>query len=151
MTEGERSISSLMDTWVSLRSVESNGERNRLLSLLKARGMNHSKQLREYRFTSAGIEMVPVYVGPEGVLTGTARVAQEARERASELARQNAVAVRRRNLEHRRMTVDRQIAELQAELENEEAEVLRMGEHDEGQANERAADRSIMGSLRGDV
>lgn len=151
MTKGERSISSLMDTWVSLRSVETNGERNRLLSLLKARGMNHSKQLREYRFTSEGIEMVPVYVGPEGVLTGTARVAQEARERASELARQNAVAVRRRSLEHRRMMVERQIAELQAELENEEAEVVRMGEHDEGQANERAADRSIMGSLRGDV
>lgn len=151
MTEGERSISSLMDTWVSLTGLEANGERNRVLSLIKARGMNHSKQLREYRLTDNGIEMVPVYVGPDGVLTGTARVAQEAREREAELARQDALAGRRRALEHRRVNVERQIAELQAELENEETEVQRLSEHDEGQANTRAAERSVMGTLRGNL
>ena len=151
MSENERNVSSLMDIWIGLTDVESNGERNRVLSLLKARGMNHSKQLREYRLTDQGIEMVPVYVGPEGVLTGTARVAQEARERAAEQAREDAVANRRRVLERRRLTVERQIAELQAELESEEAEVSRMGEQDELHASNRSADRSIMSTLRGDL
>lgn len=151
MSENERNVSSLMDIWIGLTDVESNGERNRVLSLLKARGMNHSKQLREYRLTDQGIEMVPVYVGPEGVLTGTARVAQEARERAAEQAREDAVANRRRVLERRRLTVERQIAELQAELESEEAEVSRMGEQDEMHASNRSADRSIMSTLRGDL
>jgi circadian clock protein KaiC len=151
MTEGERSISSLMDTWVSLTYLEANGERNRVLSLLKSRGMNHSKQLREYRLTDTGIEIVPVYVGPDGVLTGTARVAQEAREREEEARRQDALAGRRRALMQRRVSVERQIAELQAELENDEAEVDRLSAYDEGQATTRAADRTRMGSLRGDV
>ena len=95
--------------------------------------------------------MVPVYVGPEGVLTGTARVAQEAREREAERARQDAVASRRRVLERRRIAVERQIAELQAELDSEEAEVTRMGEQDEVHATNRDADRSIMSTLRGDL
>ena len=131
--------------------MESNGERNRVLSLLKARGMNHSKQLREYRLTDEGIEMAPIYVGPDGVLTGTARVAQEAREREAEQARLDAVASRRRVLERRRLTVERQIAELQAELESEEAEVTRMTEQDEVHATNRDANRSMMSTLRGDL
>jgi circadian clock protein KaiC len=151
MTDSERNVSSLMDIWIALSDVESNGERNRVLSLLKARGMNHSKQLREYRLTDEGIEMAPIYVGPEGVLTGTARVAQEAREREAEQARQDAVASRRRVLERRRLTVERQIAELQAELESEEAEVTRMSEQDEVHATNRNANRSMMSTLRGDL
>jgi len=151
MTDSERNVSSLMDIWIALSDVESNGERNRVLSLLKARGMNHSKQLREYRLTDEGIEMAPIYVGPEGVLTGTARVAQEAREREAEQARQDAVASRRRVLERRRLTVERQIAELQAELESEEAEVTRMSEQDEVHATNRDANRSMMSTLRGDL
>jgi circadian clock protein KaiC len=113
--------------------------------------MNHSKQLREYRLSDQGIDMVPVYVGPEGVLTGTARVAQEAREREAEQARQDAVATRRRVLQRRRITVERQIAELQAELESEEAEVSRIAEQDEVHATNRDADRSLMSTLRGDL
>jgi circadian clock protein KaiC len=151
MTDSERNVSSLMDIWIALSDVEANGERNRVLSLLKARGMNHSKQLREYRLTDQGIEMVPVYVGPEGVLTGTARVAQEAREREAEQARADAIASRRRVLLRRRLTVERQIAELQAELESEEAEVTRMSEQDEVHATNRDADRSMMSTLRGDM
>lgn len=151
MTDGERDVSSLMDIWIALTDLEANGERNRVLSLLKARGMSHSKQLREYRLTDHGIEMVPVYVGPDGVLTGTARVAQEAREREAEQARQDRVTARRRVLERRRVAVERQIAELQAELESEEAEVTRMGEQDEVDATNRHADRSLMSTLRGDL
>ena len=77
-------ISSITDTWLLLRDAEANGERNRIIYILKSRGTAHSNQLREFRFSSAGVELVPAYLGPEGVLTGSARVTQEAREHAAE-------------------------------------------------------------------
>jgi circadian clock protein KaiC len=79
----EAHISSLMDTWLMLRDIESDGERNRVLHILKSRGKKHSNQVREFLLTDRGIELVDVYVGPRGVLTGSARAAQEARERAA--------------------------------------------------------------------
>ena len=79
-------ISSLLDTWL-LRNVESNGERNRLLFVLKSRGSAHSNQVREFVLTDHGVELVDVYVGSAGVVTGSARTTQEARERDAELQR----------------------------------------------------------------
>ena len=69
-------ISSLVDTWLLLRNVESDGERNRLLYVLKSRGSAHSNQVREFMLTGRGAELVDVYVGPAGVVTGSARVGQ---------------------------------------------------------------------------
>ncbi len=83
----EVGISSLMDTWLLLRNLEINGERNRGLYILKSRGMPHSNQIREFTLTNHGAQLREVYTGVAGVLTGTARVAQEARERAETLAR----------------------------------------------------------------
>ena len=76
----EVGISSLMDVWLLLRDQEENGERNRLLYVLKARGIHHSNQVREFKLTSQGIDLVDVYLGAEGVATGTARAVQEAKE-----------------------------------------------------------------------
>src|SRR6185369_5052085 len=70
-------VSSLMDAWLSLRNLESNGERNRGLYVLKSRGMSHSNQIREFLLTDQGVQLLDVYTGPEGVLTGSARVSQE--------------------------------------------------------------------------
>jgi circadian clock protein KaiC len=84
--EADRGVSSLMDTWISLTDVEASGERNRVLFVLKARGMSHSNQMREYLLTGKGIKLIEPYVGPEGVLTGAARQAQEARERNEAIA-----------------------------------------------------------------
>jgi len=70
-------ISSLIDTWLLLRDIEIGGERNRGLYILKSRGMAHSNQIREFLLTDHGVELCDVYVGPEGVLTGSARLAQE--------------------------------------------------------------------------
>ena len=81
--QSEVGISSLMDTWLLLRMVESSNERNRLLYVLKSRGMAHSNQMREFLLSSDGIKLVDVYVGPGEVYTGSARLAQEARDRAS--------------------------------------------------------------------
>jgi circadian clock protein KaiC len=117
MDESERSVSSLMDCWISLRDVEASGERNRVLFLLKSRGMNHSEQLREYRLTENGVDMIDAYLGPDGVRTGSARAAQEAREREQELARRQSTERRRRELTRRRAATERQVAELIAALE----------------------------------
>jgi circadian clock protein KaiC len=148
MDESERSVSSLMDTWISLKDHEANGERNRLLYLLKSRGMNHSKQLREYHLTDNGIELVDPYIGTEGVLTGTARLAQEARERDASTARAEAINRRRREMSRKRASVERQIADLRAELETEEAEMKMLIEQEETQEATYADDRMRMASRR---
>jgi circadian clock protein KaiC len=81
-------ISSLIDTWLWVRDTEVNGERNRCIYVLKSRGMAHSNQVREFVMTQNGINLVPVYLGAGTVLTGSARLSQEAREKAEEAARQ---------------------------------------------------------------
>src|SRR5205085_11695496 len=82
----EIGLSSLVDTWLLLRDIELGGERNRGLYVLKSRGMAHSNQIREFVLTGRGIELLDVYAGPEGVLTGSARLSQEERERSAALA-----------------------------------------------------------------
>ena len=82
------SISSLIDSWILLRNIEVNGERNRVLYVLKSRGMAHSNQIREFLLTSRGVDLREVYLGPGGVLTGSARIAREAEERREETVRQ---------------------------------------------------------------
>jgi circadian clock protein KaiC len=114
----EAGLSSLMDTWILLRDIEMNGERNRAVYVLKSRGTNHSNQIREFHITSNGIELRPAYVGPDGVLTGSARTAQESKERRlEELAAQDADR-RRLMAERRRGALEVQIAVLQVELES---------------------------------
>jgi len=148
MDESERSVSSLMDCWISLRDIEASGERNRVLYLLKSRGMNHSKQLREYRLTDNGIEMVDAYLGRDGVLTGSARAAQEAQDREQELARRQSIERRRRELGRRRAATERQIAELMAALESEESEVSTLIEQEEARESALEADRATMAQRR---
>jgi circadian clock protein KaiC len=149
MNESERSVSSLMDTWISLNDVEANGERNRVLYLLKSRGMDHSNQLREYQLTRKGIEMVQAYVGPDGVLTGTARINQEARERDATLSRQQATERRRRDLSRKRAAMEREIAELRAALEIEESEIATQLAQDEAREASRSSERVEMATIRG--
>jgi circadian clock protein KaiC len=149
MDESDRSVSSLMDTWISLLDTEANGERNRVLYLLKSRGMNHSNQLREYRLTSHGVELIEPYLGPDGVLTGTARTAQEAREQQASIARTQATERRRRELTRKRASTERQIAEMRAMIEAEEAEVATLIEQEEARETLLGSERTEMASLRG--
>jgi circadian clock protein KaiC len=118
-------VSSVIDTWILLRDIELGGERNRGLYVLKSRGMKHSNQIREFLITPHGIELQPVYVGPEGVLTGSMRAAQEARESAARAEQEQAAARRQRELAARRATLEAQIKALQAEFAaaDEEASV----------------------------
>ncbi len=126
--EAERSqvgISSLIDTWILLRNLESNGERNRGLYVLKARGMAHSNQIREFRLSRRGISLLPIYTGSAGVLTGTARQTQEAKERAENLRRTHGRQRLQRALERRRRTLQAQIDALTATFESDAEELLR--------------------------
>jgi circadian clock protein KaiC len=154
LTRGEQldhtdvGISSLMDTWLMLREIEVAGERNRTLTILKSRGMAHSNQLREMRLTAEGIQLIDAYLGPAGALTGAARLAQEAQERAAAVARRQEVENRRRELERKRRLLEARIAALQLEFEGE-SEEIRMG-LDEALAREERLrrDREDMARLR---
>jgi circadian clock protein KaiC len=116
-------ISSIVDTWIMLRSLEIEGERNRVLTIVKSRGMAHSNQMREYAFTPEGIVLSDVYVGPGGVLTGAARASQEARDQAQTEARRFEMERSRRALDRKRRALEAQIALLQTEFEAQEEEI----------------------------
>ena len=116
-------VSSLMDTWILLRNVEYNGERNRTIFVLKSRGMKHSNQVREFVMTNNGIELVDVYLGTDRVLTGTARVTQEQKEKAERELRRQDHARRLRQLQNRQKAIQAQISALNAESEAESDEV----------------------------
>ncbi|HEX2200023.1 MAG TPA: circadian clock protein KaiC [Burkholderiales bacterium] len=115
-------VSSLIDTWILLRDIELAGERNRGIYVLKSRGMKHSNQIREFVITAEGIRLEDVYVGPEGVLTGSMRAAQEDRERAAMQAQQHEATRKQRELARRRAALEAQIASLRAEFEAVEDE-----------------------------
>lgn len=117
-------VSSLMDTWLLLRDLECGAERNRVLHVLKSRGMAHSNQVREFLLTDQGIALREVYLGPSGILlTGSARNVQESLEKSEALLRQQATESRQRNLERKRQAVAAQILALQVECDAEQAEL----------------------------
>ncbi len=119
-------ISSLIDTWLLLRDIELNGERNRGMYVLKSRGMANSNQIREFILTNHGVELRAVYVGASGVLTGSARIAQEALENAERLTHKHDIEQKKRDIERKRKALEAQIATLYANFEAEETEVKKM-------------------------
>lgn len=142
-------ISSLMDTWLLVRDIELNGERNRGFYVLKSRGTHHSNQIREFVITSNGIHLLDAYLGSEGVLTGSARVAQEEKERMraetelAEVTRQRAIQ------ERRRKALEAQIAALQAELEAEDQGSALDSHIEEARRQRQAETREAMARMRG--
>lgn len=145
----EQEVSSLIDTWLLLRDLESNGERNRGLHVLKSRGMSHSRQIREFILTDHGIELTDVYIGPGGLLTGAARIAQEARERAQQVAEQHVIEQQQRLLERKRQALETRISALRAEFEAEEAEAHQLIDQDVLRVDRQLLDRQEMGQRRG--
>lgn len=137
-------VSSLIDTWLLVRDIENGGERNRGLYVIKSRGMAHSNQVREFLITDRGIKLEEVYVGPGGVLTGSLRAAQEAKERAELLERRQSLELRQRELERKRAATKAQIAALELELESTEAEARLIALQDEARAAVFAEDRADM-------
>ena len=142
------SISSLVDTWLLLRNFESNGERNRLLFVLKSRGSPHSNQVREYVLTDHGVELVDVYVGGGGIMTGSARLTQQAQER-------DAARLQYEELQHRRRGLKRGIVEREAqlnllldELAADRDELERLDAHEQNRISDTEADHSAFAAQR---
>src|ERR1051326_8222922 len=148
LQQSEAAMSSLMDAWLLLQDFEGNGERNRVLYVLKARGMAHSNQVREFLISNRGIDLVDAYIGPSGVLTGSARAAKEALEKASVLAIQQEAGRRKREVQRKRATLAQQIAALRSEYETEEAELRRMDEQVGTRMHVLTAERTELARLR---
>jgi circadian clock protein KaiC len=140
----EADISSLMDTWLLLKTIEVGGELNRALYVLKSRGMDHSNQIREFLLTGDGLQLLDVYVGPEGVLTGSARLSQEGREKASATSRTQQLESRRRELERKRRIFEARMSMLRDEFEAEEEVLERSISESTLLAAELMQDRGLM-------
>ena len=142
-------ISSLIDTWLLVRDLEAGGERNRGLYVLKSRGMAHSNQIREFLLTDHGIELLEVHVGAEGLLTGSLRAAQEAREQIGEELRKQEAERRRREIDRKRKILEAQILALRADFEAVDEEAKRIALDDREMAALVTENRSRMAHRRG--
>jgi circadian clock protein KaiC len=140
--QSEVGISSLMDTWLLVRNLEAGGERNRGLYILKSRGMAHSNQVSEFVISDKGIKLMEPYIGLGTVLTGSARVAQEARERAEALAADQ-------TLVHERALLEARLAALQAELMARQEELKRLDSSAAQRAKTLANGQTELSRLRG--
>jgi len=122
----DEGVSSLVDTWLLVRDIESNGERNRGLYVIKSRGMKHSNQVREFVITDSGLDLLDVYLGPEGVLTGSAREARKIEEETGIVLRDYAVSAKEREITRQRMTLEAKISSLRNEFESTEEQLNRI-------------------------
>ena len=144
----EEGMSSLMDSWILLQSLEGAGERNRSLYILKSRGMQHSNQVREFCLTGNGAKLRDVYVGSGGVLAGAGRMAQEAREKAEALERSQEIECKQRDLERKKALVEARIAALRIGFQSEEDELERAISRGKLQSEVVAQDNLAMGRAR---
>lgn len=150
LTEGtDLGISSLIDTWLLVRDLEAGGERNRGLYVLKSRGMAHSNQIREFLLTGHGIELLDVHIGDAGLLTGSLRAAQEARDQIGEELKRQESERRRREIERKRKLLEAQILALRTDFEEIDEEEKRLATHDREMATLEAENRDRMAHRRG--
>jgi circadian clock protein KaiC len=148
MERTEVEISSIVDTWILLRDIELGGERNRSLYVLKSRGMRHSNQLREFLLTDHGVDLLDVYVGPEGVLTGSSRVSLEAQERASSLAARQEAKRKERERQRKREALEARILAMRKEFEIEDAESALVATEELARKDRLEEDRQAMAVSR---
>jgi circadian clock protein KaiC len=141
-------VSSLMDTWLSLKNVEGNGERNRVFSILKARGLPHSNQIREFILSEKGIELLDLYQGSGQVLFGSARVAQQNRERADRLLKAEDIERKKRELEEKRRIMEGEIEALRENFSREEDELKILLDQELQRERASAGDNNDMAASR---
>jgi circadian clock protein KaiC len=146
--ETEEEIASLVDTWLLLRDIETGGERNRGLYILKARGIAHSNQIREFLLTDRGVELREVYLGDAGLLTGSARLTQEAKDASTVFLAKQDIEMKEHLLARKRAVLEAQIAALQLDLETEEQESRQLIAREQLQLNTLASDRRQMAKSR---
>ena len=126
----EESVSSLVDTWISVRDMEGVGERNRGIFIIKSRGTGHSNQVREFVIRKSGIQLLDVEIGPNGILTGAARKSNELKRKATALKLQDELSRKDREIARKRKILEANIEALKNEFESvvEELSVLKASE-----------------------
>lgn len=144
----EVGISSIVDTWLVLGVVQEGGERNRVLNIIKSRGMAHSNQVAEYRLTSKGIEMADTYLGAGSVLTGSARLAREAEDRVAVAAVADQIAGLEQERQRKRRLLESRISALREEFAIEDSALERAILRDTRRGARLSADRQAMGKSR---
>ena len=144
----DEGMSSIVDTWLLLSDLEVGGERNRAMYVLKSRGMPHSNQVREFLITSKGVRLVPTYLGPSGVLTGSGRLIQEAKDLAVETSIQDEMRRKELVLDHRRQAVEAQVQALRAGFEADKQEFSRVLASERSKVNQNQADRRATAKSR---
>ncbi|MGD0118719.1 MAG: circadian clock protein KaiC [Candidatus Binatus sp.] len=148
MEATELGISSLIDTWMLVRDIELSGERNRGLYVLKSRGMNHSNQIREFLLSAEGIKLVEVYLGPSGMLTGSARVALEEQERDASIRQADESEIKLVQLERKRKAMEAQIEALRAEFDAEAVAINKSVASENKREKKQIENRSAMAHSR---
>ena len=146
--DSEVDVSSLMDAWLLVKTIESNGERNRGLYILKARGIAHSNQVREFLLTDHGIELIDAYIGAEGVLMGSGRSNQIAREKAAAAERGQVTARKQRELRRKQELYEAQLQALKSQYETERDAILMELDEEQKRLKEAADQRLEIARLR---
>ena len=121
--QSDESISSLVDAWLLVRDIEFNGERNRGMYVMKSRGMKHSNQIREFVISDNGLDLIDLFIGPEGVLTGSARETQQLLEKTTDLMRNSAISRKDREIQRKKIVLESKIASLKEEFESTQEEL----------------------------
>jgi circadian clock protein KaiC len=145
----DEGVSSLVDAWLKVSDIEFNGERNRGLYIMKSRGMKHSNQVREFVITNHGLNLIDVYLGPEGVLTGSAREAQQMSEATSKAIYNHSLSRKDRELDRKRKALEAKISTLQSEFESVEEELNKVYVEEELVREASEKTRSEITKLRG--
>jgi circadian clock protein KaiC len=144
----ESEVSSVMDTWILLRDIELGGERNRGIYILKSRGMAHSNQIREFLITSKGVDIIDVYTGQSGVLTGSARLSQENKDKEEEASHKEEIEKLQRDLERKRKLMEAQVTALQAEFTAKEEEFKQLVNQEKRREKSGTENRKKMALIR---
>jgi circadian clock protein KaiC len=124
--QADEGVSSLVDAWLTVRDIEYNGERNRGMYIMKSRGMKHSNQVREFVITDTGINLVDVYLGSEGILTGSSREAYMLQEQTGQALHTHALSRKDREIERKAQILASKISGLQSEFESVKEELNRI-------------------------
>lgn len=119
----DEGVSSLVDAWLLIKDIEANGERNKGLYIMKSRGMEHSNQIREFVINGHGINLLDVYLGPDGILTGSAREAHRLEEETGKILHTNALSRKDRELIRKKKVLEAKIESLKTEFESAEEEL----------------------------
>jgi circadian clock protein KaiC len=117
----DEGISAMVDTWILVRDIETNSERNRGIYILKSRGMNHSTQVREFVITDDGLSLLPIYISAEGILTGSAKLEHTLQKEEQHKLLQNEIKGRKSEIEKKRKVLKENIALLKTNFESEVA------------------------------